>query len=60
MIRIADLMRRMPELARAYALMADPDRHPTEQELAESREALARARAQRQSALDLIAKAEQD
>lgn len=51
MIRVAELMRRMPQLAALDARLADPEWHPTEQEKADALHALAKHRAARQSEL---------
>lgn len=54
-LRIVDLMRRMPDLRRLDARLSDPDWHPTAEEVAEARKALANDRADRQSELELRA-----
>jgi len=51
--RIDQLMRRMPELLLIEPRLADPEWHPTEQEIAEAWAVVSRAPAPRQSSLPL-------
>jgi len=55
MTRIGELLQRLPELRALDERLRDPDWHPTEQEIAEARAALAKSRAKRQEELPLRA-----
>lgn len=53
MTPVSELMRRMPELLLIEPRLADPDWHPTQQELADAWTVVKRPEVARQSALNL-------